>query len=123
MRVKTISSAWWGAPRKFDPHFEKRSISWLELFYDLVYVIAISRITHHLAMHMSVDGFWQYACLFILVFWGWLNGRFVLRSSWQQGPSHPVDDAVASDAHCSVGSNDRSALPYLVCRYYDRFYD
>ena len=74
MRVKTISSAWWGAPRKFDPHFEKRRISWLELFYDLVYVIAISRITHHLAIHMTVNGFFQYACLFFLIFWGWLNG-------------------------------------------------
>src|SRR5437773_1767013 len=74
MQLRIITSAWWGPPKKFDPHFEKRSISWLELFYDLVYVIAISRITHHLSMHMSVDGFWQYACLFILVFWGWLNG-------------------------------------------------
>jgi low temperature requirement protein LtrA len=74
MRIKTISSAWWGAPRKFDPHFEKRRISWLELFYDLVYVIAISRITQHLATHMSVNGFFQYAGLFFLIFWGWLNG-------------------------------------------------
>ncbi len=68
------SATWWGPPRKFDPHFEERRISWLELFYDLVYVIAISRITHHLAMHMSLEGFLQYACLFFLIFWGWLNG-------------------------------------------------
>jgi low temperature requirement protein LtrA len=74
MKIKTISSSWWGAPRKFDPNFEKRRISWLELFYDLVYVIAISRITHHLATHMTVKGFFQYACLFFLIFWGWLNG-------------------------------------------------
>ena len=74
MRIKTISSPWWGAPRKFDPHFEKRRISWLELFYDLVYVIAISRITHHLATHMNLNGFFQYAGLFLLIFWGWLNG-------------------------------------------------
>ena len=68
------SATWWGPPKKFDPHFEERRISWLELFYDLVYVIAISKITHHLAMHMSFEGFLQYACLFFLVFWGWLNG-------------------------------------------------
>jgi len=65
---------WWGPPKKFDPHFAERRISWLELFYDLVYVIAISRITHHLAIHISLEGFLQYACLFILIFWGWLNG-------------------------------------------------
>ena len=68
------SLSWWGPPKKFDPHFEERRISWLELFYDLVYVIAISRITHHLAMHISLEGFLQYACLFFLIFWGWLNG-------------------------------------------------
>ena len=68
------SATWWGPPKKFDPHFQERRISWLELFYDLIYVIAISRITHHLAMHISFEGFLQYACLFFLIFWGWLNG-------------------------------------------------
>ena len=79
------SSTWWGPPRKFDPHFEERRISWLELFYDLVYVIAISRITHHLAMHISLEGFLQYACLFILIFWGWLNGSLYYDIHGSQG--------------------------------------
>lgn len=65
---------WWGAPKKFDPNFEERRISWLELFYDLVYVIAISRITHHLSLHITWSGFLEYASLFALIFWGWLNG-------------------------------------------------
>jgi len=68
------NATWWGPPKKFDPYFEERRISWLELFYDLVYVIAISRITHHLAMHINLEGFLQYAILFILIFWSWLNG-------------------------------------------------
>jgi low temperature requirement protein LtrA len=68
------SPSWWGPPRRFDPNFEERRISWLELFYDLVYVIAISRITHHLAMHITLNGILEYACLFILIFWGWVNG-------------------------------------------------
>jgi low temperature requirement protein LtrA len=74
MRLGKGFSAWWGPPRRFDPHFEERRISWLELFYDLVYVIAISRITHHLSLHISMSGLLEYACLFILIFWGWLNG-------------------------------------------------
>ena len=74
MPLKVNTSAWWGPPRKFDPNFAERKISWLELFYDLVYVIAISRITHHLALHITIEGFIEYACLFILIFWGWLNG-------------------------------------------------
>lgn len=74
IRLSKRSSAWWGPPRKFDPRFEERKISWLELFYDLVYVIAISKITHHLGAHISLAGFLEYACFFILIFWGWLNG-------------------------------------------------
>ena len=74
MPLRVNRSAWWGPPRKFDPHFEERRISWLELFYDLVYVIAIARITHHLALHITWNGFLEYTSLFVLIFWGWLNG-------------------------------------------------
>jgi len=74
MRIDIGSSAWWGAPKKFDREIIERRISWLELFYDLVYVIAIARITHHLSQYISINGFLEYASLFILIFWGWLNG-------------------------------------------------
>jgi len=74
MRINIGSSAWWGAPKKFDREIKERRISWLELFYDLVYVIAIARITHHLSHHISTNDFLEYASLFILIFWGWLNG-------------------------------------------------
>ena len=74
MRINIGSSAWWGAPKKFDREIKERRISWLELFYDLVYVIAIARITHHLAAHVTISGFLEYASLFVLIFWGWLNG-------------------------------------------------
>jgi low temperature requirement protein LtrA len=74
MRFDIGSAAWWGAPKKFDREIKERRISWLELFYDLVYVIAITRITHHLSLHISISGFLEYASFFILIFWGWLNG-------------------------------------------------
>lgn len=65
---------WWGPPKKFSTIIEERKISWLELFYDLVYVIVISRTTHHLAMNPGVDGIVDYFLLFIMIFWGWYNG-------------------------------------------------
>jgi len=65
---------WWGPPKKFDERKNERKISWLELFYDLVYVAAIAQLTHHLAAHPS----WHTAgfsfLLFSLVFWSWVNG-------------------------------------------------
>jgi low temperature requirement protein LtrA len=74
MRFTPMNAKWWGPPRKFENSEEERRVSWLELFYDLVYVIAIARITHHFAMHVSINGFLEYVSLFILIFWGWLNG-------------------------------------------------
>lgn len=52
----------------------ERKISWLELFYDLVYVIAISKITHLLAQHPNFNGLFEYVYFFGIIFWGWLNG-------------------------------------------------
>jgi low temperature requirement protein LtrA len=65
---------WWGPPRKFSRTFEERKISWLELFYDLVYVIAISKITFYFSQHFSLNGLLDYTYLFAMIFWGWLNG-------------------------------------------------
>jgi low temperature requirement protein LtrA len=71
---KSKVNIWWGPPKQFSNQFEDRKISWLELFYDLVYVIAISRITHHLSDHLNWSGFLDYTYLFGMIFWGWLNG-------------------------------------------------
>jgi low temperature requirement protein LtrA len=53
MSVKR-TNLWWGPPKRFDDRKHERKISWLELFYDLVYVAAISQLTHELAAHPSV---------------------------------------------------------------------
>jgi len=68
------ANIWWGPPRKFAYHIEERKISWLELFYDLVYVIVISRATHLLAGHTDWHGLSKFIYLFLMIFWGWANG-------------------------------------------------
>lgn len=75
MKLRNAQS-WWGPPKKFSTEAKERKISWLELFYDLVYVIAVSRITHHLAEHLDYSGLLDYTYFFVMIFWGWLNGSF-----------------------------------------------
>lgn len=65
---------WWGPPRPLDLSIENRKVSWLELFYDLVYVAAISQITHHLSMHISWLQLGIFYLLFSGILWSWLNG-------------------------------------------------
>ena len=65
---------WWGPPKNFSTDFKERKISWLELFYDLVYVIVISRTTRHLLTNPGVVGILDYLLFFFMIFWGWMNG-------------------------------------------------
>ncbi|HKC36204.1 MAG TPA: low temperature requirement protein A, partial [Chitinophagaceae bacterium] len=65
---------WWGPPKNFDERKNERKISWLELFYDLVYVAAIAQLTHHLASHLSWPDLSYSFLLFSLIFWSWVNG-------------------------------------------------
>ena len=74
MKLNVKSNTWWGPPRNFSTELEDRKVSWLELFYDLVYVIAIAQITHQLAAHVSPLGLIDYMYFFAMIFWGWLNG-------------------------------------------------
>ena len=68
------TNLWWGPPKNFDDRKDERKISWLELFYDLVYVAAISQLTHHLAGHLSWSELAYTFLLFCLIFWSWVNG-------------------------------------------------
>jgi low temperature requirement protein LtrA len=70
----TKKNLWWGPPQNFSERRHERKISWLELFYDLVYVAAISQLTHHIAKHPSWHQVEFSFLIFSLVFWSWING-------------------------------------------------
>ena len=56
----------------------ERTVSFLELFYDLVYVAVVSQAAHHLADHVSLRGVAEFAVVFALIWIGWLNGTLYL---------------------------------------------
>jgi low temperature requirement protein LtrA len=49
--------------------------NWLELFYDLIYVIVITRLTHIIIVghdnHVSINDYIAYFALFVPVWWAW----------------------------------------------------
>lgn len=58
MSLHPLTSQWWGPPK--DLMFRKGPPGKLAgAFYDLVYVIAIARITHHLAHHVTLGVSWN----------------------------------------------------------------
>ena len=68
----------WRPPRPHGETIPDRTVSFLELFYDLVYVAVVSQAAHHLAEHVSVRGFVEFAVVFALIWIAWVNGSIYL---------------------------------------------
>lgn len=57
---------------------EERHATWLELFYDLVFVAAVAQLALKLSDEYSIGGLLKFAALFIPVWWAWIGQTFYL---------------------------------------------
>jgi low temperature requirement protein LtrA len=60
---------------EFHPH-TKRSVSWLELFYDLVYVATLIQLGNFLGDHLSLPGVGQFLMMLTAIWWAWSGMTF-----------------------------------------------
>ena len=65
---------WWQPPKNIRDREGERRVTFLELFYDLVYVVLISQLSHSLAEHIDWAGVGGYLFLFVTVWIAWVNG-------------------------------------------------
>ncbi|MBI5101087.1 MAG: low temperature requirement protein A [Nitrospirae bacterium] len=56
----------------------ERHATWLELFYDLVFVAGISQLAANLGRDYSLTGVLNFAFLFVPVWWAWVGHTFYL---------------------------------------------
>ena len=68
----------WRPPRPHGEIIADRTVSFLELFYDLVYVAVIGQAAHHLAEHVSTRGSAEFAIVFALIWIAWINGSLYI---------------------------------------------
>jgi low temperature requirement protein LtrA len=68
----------WRPPRPHGEPIVGRTVSSLELFYDLVYVAVVSQAADHLADHVTARGVVEFAVVFALIWLGWINGTLYL---------------------------------------------
>jgi low temperature requirement protein LtrA len=54
----------------------ERSATWLELFYDLVFVVAVANLGHRLLVDTTWETVFGYVALFIPVWWAWASYTF-----------------------------------------------
>ena len=64
----------WQPPRAHGDVIEGREVSFLELFYDLVYVVVVSQAAGHLAGDVTWAATGRFAVVFGLIWLAWING-------------------------------------------------
>lgn len=60
---------------KFHRHTD-RSVGWLELFYDLVYIATLIQIGNYLSDNVNLLGFGQFLVMLAVVWWAWTGETF-----------------------------------------------
>lgn len=68
------TTRWFRPPRPHGHVIEDRSVSFLELFYDLVFVLLIAQLAHTLADHVTWAGVRYFVVVFCLIWIAWFNG-------------------------------------------------
>ena len=53
-----------------------RQATWLELFYDLVFVVAVGQLGKRLLDHNDTAGIWTFIGLFVPLWWTWASATF-----------------------------------------------
>lgn len=104
---------------------EERRATWLELFYDLVFVAAIAQVAHSLSEHVSLSGFLGYVLLFIPIWWSWVGATFYATRFDTDDLGHRLLTllqmiaiaVLAVNVHHGLGENSTGfALSYITVR-------
>jgi low temperature requirement protein LtrA len=104
---------------------ERRHATWLELFFDLVFVVAVAQLATALSNDLTLHGFLVFCGLFVPVWWAWVGYTFYADRFDTDDVVHRVlilADIFAVAALASVipeaatGSTANFALAYVAVR-------
>ena len=73
--------------REISPHGHHR-VTYVELFFDLVFVFAVTQISHTLLAHFTLLGVLQVTLLFLAVWWVWVFTSWI--TNWLDPEQTPV---------------------------------
>ena len=119
---------WWQPPqlRIGEDGVTERRATWLELFFDLVFVVAIAQLAHKLNEEISLSGFFGFVALFIPVWWSWVGAAFYANRFDTDDLGHRLLTSVqmlavaalAVNIHHGLGDSSAGfALSYAAVRF------
>jgi low temperature requirement protein LtrA len=68
----------------------ERHASWLELFFDLVFVLAVAQVAQVLVKNSDLGGVIHFAVLFVPVWWSWIGFTFYADRFESNEPAYRV---------------------------------
>ena len=77
-RLARFRRWFWRPPRAHGEVIHDRTVGFLELYYDLVYVAVIIQLAHRAAHELTLEGLLQFTVVFALIFIAWVNGSLYL---------------------------------------------
>lgn len=77
-RTTVLPEERWRPPRlRITSDADREShASWIELFFDLVFVVVVAVLSQNLRLHLSLIGFLQFVALFVPCWWAWVLFTF-----------------------------------------------
>ncbi|TNC50484.1 low temperature requirement protein A [Rubellimicrobium rubrum] len=67
---------------------ESAEVTYVELFFDLVFVFAVTQLSHYLLLNLSAEGVLRTLLLFVAVWWVWIYTSWV--TNWLDPDRTPV---------------------------------
>ena len=99
-----------------------RKVTWLELFFDLIFVAAVAQVGEPLRHDYSIAGLIRFSALFILIWWAWIGSsvfatRFDTDDALQRGLTLVQMFAVAAMAANATDALDSRSSAGFAAAY------
>lgn len=103
-----------------------RHATWLELFFDLVFVAAVAELAHGLSDDLSLAGLLRFSILFLPVWWSWIGATYYSNRFDSDSTLHRIlifgqmaaAAAMAVNVHGGLGATAPGfALSYAAFRF------
>ncbi len=113
-----LSAIWKNPELRLDEDKDiERKASWLELFYDLVFIAVIAELAHKLQSDLSIGNFIVYMGLFLPAWWIWVGSTFYNDRFEQDDISHRIFTFLGMIPICFMAVSIHGALKESANNY------
>jgi low temperature requirement protein LtrA len=89
---------------------QSRRASWLELFFDLIFVAAVAQVSVPLRTDYTVQGLARYALMFLLIWWAWVGHTIYSSRFDSDDVVHRILTFVQMFAAAAMAANAKAAF-------------